>query len=181
MSVVPEDVSRFWFDAGPAKWFKRNELFDQIIVENFGSVVGEALAGGLNGWGDTPLGALALVLLLDQFPRNMWRDNPRAFGGDAKALGIASGAIARGWDMTLSEDERRWLYMPFMHSEELKVQQRGLVYFAQRLNDPDTLIFAKLHVDIIERFGRFPHRNELLGRETSAQEKSFLDDGGFAG
>lgn len=181
MGVAPAAVIEFWSEAGPSKWFKKDVHFDNAIIERFGPGVELALVGELDHWCDTPSGALALVLMLDQFTRNIWRDQGQAFSGDRKAVDVSLLAIGKGWDMGLSEQDRRWFYMPFMHSEELAIQRQGLIYFADRLNDPGTLKFAVLHADIIEEFGRFPHRNKLLGRASSDAEISFLVSGGFSG
>ena len=181
MGLAPAAVIEFWSEAGPSKWFKKDVHFDNAIIERFGPGVELALVGELDHWCDTPSGALALVLMLDQFTRNIWRDQAQAFGGDRKAVDVSSLAIGKGWDMELSEQDRRWFYMPFMHSEELAMQRQGLVYFGDRLDDPGTLKFAVLHADIIEEFGRFPHRNKLLGRASSDAEISFLASGGFSG
>jgi len=181
MRGTPASIIQFWCDAGPSKWFKKDSAFDKAIVERFGQKVEQALAGGLDDWATTPSGALGLVLLLDQFARNIWRGRAASFAGDEKAVAVAQKAIAKGWDMDLKEEERRWFYMPFMHSEDLAVQKQGLIYFAKRLDDPDTLKFAELHADIIERFGRFPHRNEILGRLSRDEEITFLAEGGFSG
>ncbi|MCE7999260.1 MAG: DUF924 domain-containing protein [Rhodobiaceae bacterium] len=181
MSATPAGIVAFWAEAGPEKWFKKDAAFDQAIAARFGRTVDSALSGGLDHWSETPSGTLALILLLDQFTRNIWRDDVRAFSGDEKALTVAQQAIQRGQDMLLPEAERKWLYMPFMHSEDLEVQRRGLTYFKNRLADPRTYDFAVLHFDIIESFGRFPHRNGVLGRETTKPEQLFLDEGGFQG
>lgn len=181
MSVTPAGIVAFWAEAGPEKWFKKDVAFDQTIAARFGGAVDSALSGALDHWSETPSGTLALILLLDQFTRNIWREDARAFSGDEKALTVAQQAIERGQDMLLPEAERKWLYMPFMHSERLDVQEQGLVFFKDRLDDAHTYDYAVLHRDIIERFGRFPHRNLVLGRETTHPEQSFLDDGGFSG
>ncbi len=181
MSVTPTSVIAFWMEAGPEKWFTKDVAFDQTIAARFGATVDQALSGGHDDWSDTPSGLLALVLVLDQFTRNIWRDDARAFSGDEKALKIAERAIENGQDMLVSSDLRKWVYMPFMHSERLDVQEQGLVYFKDRLDDAYTYDYAVLHRDIIKRFGRFPHRNGVFGRETTPEEKAFLDEGGFQG
>ncbi len=181
MSTTPAGVIGFWMEAGPSRWFEKDPTFDQAIAARFGPSVEEALGGELEDWAETPSGALALTLLLDQFPRNIWREDSRAFSGDEMALKIARLAIERGQDLLLSRPERQWIYMPFMHSERLEVQVDGLALFKDRLDDPKTYGFAVLHHDIIERFGRFPHRNAVLGRDTTPAEQAFLDEGGFSG
>lgn len=181
MAVAPAGIVTFWTEAGPEKWFKKDAAFDQTIAARFGGTVDNALSGDLDHWSETPSGTLALILVLDQFTRNIWRDDSRAFSGDVKALTVAQRAIEHGRDMLLPPAERKWLYMPFMHSERLDIQEQGLVFFKDRLDDAYTYDYAVLHRDIIERFGRFPHRNTLLGRETGAEEQAFLDGGRFSG
>ncbi len=182
MSLIrPRDVLDFWFNAGPEKWFTKSDAFDAEIRREFGDAVKAAAEGDYDDWVREPESALALVILLDQFTRNIYRDDHRAWASDAKALGIAREAIARRFDTTLPEVARRWFYMPFMHAEDLAAQEEGLEYFDGRLNDPETMKFAEIHADIIRRFGRFPHRNAVLGRATTPEEQSFLDEGGFSG
>lgn len=181
MAITPAGILAFWQEAGPGKWFKKDPGFDQAIAARYGNAVEQAMTGALDHWSETPTGSLALVLVLDQFTRNMWRDDGRAFSGDDQALAVAERAIEKGQDFLISLDDRQWLYMPFMHSERLDVQRQGLVYFKDRLEDPNTFDFAVLHCDIIEKFGRFPHRNGLLGRETTSDEEVFLAEGGFKG
>lgn len=177
----PRDVLDFWFAAGWDKWFSRDAEFDMAVRRQFEATYAAALAGRLDDWMETPEGALALVIVLDQFARNLFRDDARAWAGDAKALAFAQQAIARRFDLETPETVRNWFYLPFMHAEDIEVQRTGLDYFEHRLNDAETLRYAQLHADIIERFGRFPHRNEVLGRETTPEEQAFLDGGGFAG
>jgi len=179
--VLPETILDFWIGAGPEKWFKRDDAFDQDIHRLFLPTYKTALDGRLNSWMGDARGALALVIVLDQFARNLFRDDARAWAGDSDALAVARQAIERRFDLEVPEGVRRWFYMPFMHAEDLSAQQEGLGYFAGRLDDPETLKFAELHLDIIQRFGRFPHRNAVLGRPSSEAEQRFLDEGGFAG
>lgn len=181
MTTRPRDILDFWFSAGPDKWFKKSDTFDAEIRRRFGETHVQAASGKLNGWASDAQGALALILVLDQFSRNLWRNDHRAFAQDAKALALADEAVRRRFDVETPVTARKWFYMPYMHAEDLKAQERGLVYFAERLDDPETMKFAEEHADIIRRFGRFPHRNAVLGRETTPQEQSFLDEGGFAG
>lgn len=177
----PRDVLDFWFAAGPEKWFAKSDTFDADIRGLFARLHGEAAAGKHDDWANEPQGALALILLLDQFSRNLYRGDHRAFAQDAKALALADMAVARRFDVETPETARKWFYMPYMHSEHLAAQERGLIYFGQRLNDPETMRHAVEHADIVRRFGRFPHRNAVLGRRTTPEEQSFLDEGGFAG
>ena len=180
----PEDVVDFWIDAGPERWFKKDEAFDAEIGRRFGTAAEDAARGALDDWTATPEGTLALVLVLDQFRRNIHRGTPDAFSADPKALSIAQDALARGDDRRLPTDQRVWLYLPFEHAEDLAAQQvcmERTAALCAELGDNDLLKYAAEHRDIIARFGRFPHRNAILGRESTPEEQRFLDDGGFAG
>lgn len=179
--IRPRDVLDFWFAAGPEKWFTKSDAFDAEIRHSFAALHDEAASGRHDGWADEPRGALALILVLDQFSRNLWRNDHRAFAQDAKALALADMAVARRFDVETPQTARKWFYMPYMHAEDLAAQERGLICFAQRLDDPETMKHADEHAAIIRRFGRFPHRNAVLGRRTTPEEQSFLDQGGFAG
>jgi uncharacterized protein (DUF924 family) len=170
-----EAVLHFWFEqTSPRQWFAKDPAFDRRVREGFLEASRSAIAGGLNSWSGDALGALALVLLLDQFPRQIWRDTPRAFAGDARALAFSREAVARGWLAAEPQPARRqfWL-MPWMHSEDLAVQEAAIPLF-ERFCDPRTLDFARRHRDVIARFGRFPHRNAILGRPSSEEEQAFL-------
>jgi uncharacterized protein (DUF924 family) len=175
----PATVVAFWRAAGPDKWFTKDATFDAAIGEKFLATY-EAAAAGALAWDDDPEGALALVIVLDQFPRNMFRGGARAFAADPLARTVASRAIARGFDQKIPQAERSFFYLPFEHSEELADQER-CVALNRASGDADALKWAELHADIIRRFGRFPHRNGVLGRMTTPEEQAFLDDGGFAG
>jgi uncharacterized protein (DUF924 family) len=177
--TTPSDVVDFWREAGEDAWFRKDEAFDAIFRARFLDAHEAAARGALDAWAQTPEGALALILLLDQLPRNAFRGTPRMFATDAKAVAIAEDAIAAGHDMALDEDIRVFLYLPFEHAENLALQERA-VSLCEPLRE-DYLRFAILHRDIIARFGRFPHRNELLGRVSTAEELEFLSSGGFAG
>ncbi|PKQ04597.1 MAG: DUF924 domain-containing protein [Alphaproteobacteria bacterium HGW-Alphaproteobacteria-12] len=177
----PRDILDFWFAAGPQKWFAKIDAFDAEIRRNFADTYRAACEGRLDIWGEEVQGALALVLVLDQFSRNLWRGDHRAFAQDAKALALADESVRRRFDVEVPETARKWFYMPYMHAEDRAAQERGLICFTTRLHDPETLSFATEHAAIIRRFGRFPHRNAVLGRETTPEERSFLDEGGFTG
>jgi len=174
-----EDVVAYWREAGPQKWFKKNQAFDADFREKFLETHEAALGGKLNGWAGERQGALALVILLDQFPRNAFRDSPRMFATDDKALAVAQKALDAGFDRETEEALRAFFYMPLMHSEQLADQDR-CVELTRPLGE-DSIKFAGIHRDIIARFGRFPHRNKMLGRSTTPDEQQFLDQGGFAG
>lgn len=174
------DVLAFWRAAGHDRWFKHDDAFDAAIRERFASTYEEAAAGKLSAWENSPEGALALVIVLDQFPRNMFRGSARCFAADPLARAAAGRAIARGFDQATAMPERTFFYLPFEHSEALDDQERSVALFAAT-GDADSLKWAELHADIIRRFGRFPHRNAPLGRITTPDEQAFLDGGGFAG
>lgn len=173
------DVVDFWRDAGPARWFAKDAAFDAAFRDRFLALHEAAAAGRLADWAHSAEGALALMVLLDQFPRNTWRGNARMLATDPQALAVAREAIARGFDREVDPALRRFFYLPFMHSEAPDDQARSVELNAAL--DADTQRFALLHRDIIERFGRFPHRNHMLGRASTPEEQRFLDEGGFAG
>jgi uncharacterized protein (DUF924 family) len=175
----PATVLAFWRAAGPDKWFAKDAAFDADIREMFLATYETAAAGAL-AWDGHPEGALALVIVLDQFPRNMFRDSARAFAADPIARTVAAHAIARGFDQKVELAERSFFYLPFEHSEALADQERCIA-LNRASGDADALKWAELHADIIRRFGRFPHRNAVLGRTTTPEERVFLDGGGFAG
>jgi uncharacterized protein (DUF924 family) len=174
------DIVEFWREAGPDRWFTKDAAFDGTIRERFLERHEAAAAGKLSNWEQSALGALALLILLDQFPRNMFRGDARAFAGDPLARAIAAGAIVRGYDAQVAPELRAFFYLPFEHSENLADQERGIAFY-KAAGDADGLKWAEIHADIIRRFGRFPHRNTVLGRATTAEELAFLDGGGFAG
>ena len=180
VSPAPADVLAFWRAAGKDKWYTKNDAFDAEVRRRFLGLWQQAAAGQLATWEATDDGALALVIVLDQFPRNMFRGDARTFSTDAKALEVASRAIARGVDKRIDPGLVEFLYMPFMHSERLADQERCIALF-QGGGRPDNVKFAQVHADIVRRFGRFPHRNQVLGRATTPEEQAFLDEGGFAG
>jgi uncharacterized protein (DUF924 family) len=175
----PAAIVTFWRAAGPDRWFEKDAALDDEIRRRFLSLHEAAAAGKLTDWEQTAEGALALLILLDQFPRNMFRGEARAFATDPLARAIASRAILNGFDGAFP-DMRSFFYLPFMHSENLADQERALAFYRAR-NDEDGLKWVTRHADIIRRFGRFPHRNAILGRVTTPEERAFLDGGGFAG
>jgi uncharacterized protein (DUF924 family) len=175
-----QDVTAFWRAAGPEKWFHKDAGFDREITMRFLAAHEAAAAGELADFEATPEGALALLLLLDQFPRNMFRGSARAFASDPLARAVAERAITHGFDTAAASAERIFFYLPFMHSEHLADQERSLA-LVRRLGDAENEKYAEIHADIVRRFGRFPHRNAVLGRATTPPEQAFLDAGGFAG
>lgn len=180
IAPTPADVVAFWREAGAERWFKKDAAFDDEIRRRFLTSYEAAAAGKLSLWEQSAEGALALLILLDQFPRNMFRGLPRAFASDALARAVAAGAIVRGFDSQVEPAMRQFFYVPFEHSENLADQERGVALY-KAAGDADGLKWAELHADIIRRFGRFPHRNAALGRVTTPEEQAFLDGGGFAG
>lgn len=173
-----EKVLSFWFaQTSRARWFKSDQGFDREIEKRFLSPIEAAARGALEPWVETPRGALALCILLDQFPRNVWRGTPRAFASDAEARRIADAALAAGHDRKLEPDERLFLYLPFEHSESLQDQERSVALF-RALGDAEQLDYAVRHRDIIARFRRFPHRNRVLGRDSTPEELAFLQQPG---
>jgi len=180
MPASAAEVISFWRDAGPDRWFTKDAAFDGQIRERFFDTYEAAAAGKLSGWEGDAQGALALLILLDQFPRNMFRGDARAFATDPLARAVAAGAIVRGFDSQVPADLRSFFYLPFEHSEDLADQERGIAFY-KASGDADGLKWAEIHADIIRRFGRFPHRNAVVGRATTPEERKFLDDGGFSG
>lgn len=179
-SITPQDVLQFWFSLPQKAYFTKDPALDADMKVRFSDGLAAARAGELDGWCDTLEGALALVILLDQFSRNIHRDTPEMFAGDAKALGIADKLLEDHATQRLPKDQLCWLVLPFMHSEELPDQER-CVDLCQKYSLDNQMDYATDHADIIRKFGRFPHRNALLNRDSSAQEQEFLDSGGFAG
>jgi uncharacterized protein (DUF924 family) len=176
----PEAVLAFWRAAGPDKWFKKDAAFDDDIRRRFLLTHEAAAAGRLAAWEATPEGALALLIVLDQFSRNMFRGSARAFAADPLARAVAERALESGFDRKVAAAERTFFYLPFEHSESMADQERCVALFGTT-GDAEALKWAVLHADIIRRFGRFPHRNAALGRSTTPEEQAFLDSGGFAG
>lgn len=174
------EVVAFWRDAGPQKWFKKDVAFDDAFRARFLSAHEAAARGELDAWAGTAEGALALLVLLDQFPRNCFRGSAHSFATDGKALAVAKAAVDAGLPQRVEPGLRAFFCMPFMHSESLAEQDRS-VELCGTLGNEENVKFALLHRDIIRRFGRFPHRNPMLGRTTTPEEQRFLDEGGFAG
>lgn len=183
----PGSVLEFWF--GPDSnaensardfWFRKSDAVDAEIRTRFGPTIEAALAGDLERWSATPAGARALILVLDQFTRNVFRGTPRSFDGDASARELAHRLVTAGHDRTCRPLERWFVYMPFEHSESLVDQYESVRLFRQLARDglDSPLEWAQKHFDVIRRFGRFPHRNEILGRSSSAQELAFLQQPG---
>lgn len=170
----------FWREIGPKGWWRKNEDIDNQIIQEFSELHAKAVTGELSDWENDPDDCLALVILLDQFSRNMFRGDPATFAQDEQGLAVARRGIAKGHDKKADDNLASFFYLPFMHSEILEDQEECVRIF-EAIDKPENLKAAVEHHDIIKQFGRFPHRNEVLGRETSKQEQAFLDDGGFKG
>lgn len=155
-------------------------MFDALVRARLGRLHEAAASGALDHWGATPEGALALLILLDQAPRNIFRGTPRAFATDPLALAIAEVAVDRGLDRRVPKTMRWFFYLPFEHAENPAAQARCVALF-EAMNEPDGLRYARIHADVIDRFGRFPHRNAILGRSSTEDERRFLAEGGFSG
>jgi len=186
----PDAVLDFWFGApgssefGSARkaWFSKDAVFDATIGERFGALVERALRGELEGWADAPRSALAQIVLLDQFTRNAFRGTARAFAGDSRALAAASRMVGSRHDEALAPFMRAFVYLPFEHAEGLAMQDEAIRLFTKLVSEApehaDMLDYAHRHRDVIERFGRFPHRNDVLGRQSTAEEIAFIKQPG---
>ena len=177
--ITPDEVLNFWFDGDPSVWrevwFEKDSEFDSSCAR-FADALQDARQGAYDHWTHTPRGTLALVILLDQFSRNLHRDSPEAFAADAKARDIARAAVASGIDKALGPMERMFVYLPFEHSEDLADQDEAMRLF-EMLRDAlssETLAYAEDHREVIRRFGRFPYRNAALGRESTPEELAWL-------
>jgi len=183
-SVSPNELVDFWRDAGPERWFRKDEAFDRHFRDRFLPVHERARRGELDDWMSEPFSALALVLLLDQFPRNSFRETPRMFATDELGRHHAGRAIEAGYDRSVDEQLQFFFYLPFGHSETLLDQEKN-VALCQRFSGSEfgkeVVRHAREHRDIVRRFGRFPHRNRILDRPSSAAELAFLEQGGFQG
>ncbi len=177
----PDEVLAFWLDeTGPDGWYSGGEKLDQTIRDRFEADYARATEGALSLWLTYASGALAYIILTDQFSRNMFRDTGEAFATDAVAKAAAKAAINKGWDMRIDGAPRQFFYMPLMHSECLEDQDRCVRLFATRMeSETSNLLHARAHREVIRRFGRFPTRNEALGRASTEQEKAYLNGGGY--
>lgn len=185
-----QDIVAFWAVAGPKRWFRKDSAFDDALRTRFLSAHEAAARGDCADWARHATGSLALLILLDQFPRNAFRQTPRMYATDAQARAVADAAIAAGHDRAVAPALRQFFYLPFMHSEALADQERSLALYAalaagqaagaNEATARDATRHAREHHAIVARFGRFPHRNAVLGRPSTAQELAFLNEGGFA-
>ena len=175
-SVIPQDILDFWFkEIDATLWFKQDDQLDEAIIHRFCEVHNKASAGELSNWRETIHGRLAEIIILDQFSRNMFRGKSEAFKQDAIALVLSQEALRIGQLEDLTTEERSFLYMPFMHSESLVIHDKAMALF-QEEGMEENLKYEKEHRDIIKRFGRYPHRNDALGRESTDEECEFLKD-----
>ncbi len=180
--VGPDEVLSFWLDeCGPEAWYKSDPDLDATIRERFQPAWDAARAGSHSLWLTYPNGSLAYIILTDQFSRNMFRDDARSFAMDRAALAAAKMAIAKGWDLRIDTPARQFFYMPLEHSENACDQDRAVRLICERMEQDETqLLHARAHREVIRQFGRFPHRNKVLGRATTAAEQVHLDAGGYA-
>lgn len=178
--ITPSAVVAFWKEAGPSKWFAKDDDFDALFRQRFEAAHFMAARRELDGWAEAPEGALALLILLDQFPRNVWRGTGHAFATDPLAQHFALRALERSFDQAVENDLRRFFYLPLQHAEDLALQDRQVRLFQRMQRDANDR-WAEHHQGVIARFGRFPHRNAALGRETTPEERAFLDEDGFRG
>jgi len=178
--MTEDDVLETWFAAGEARWFTKDPAFDGMLSVRFKSALAEARNGAFDHWAKTPKGSLGLVILLDQFSRNIHRGSPIAFAADARALRLAKDVVAKSFDRAFPAPKASWFYLPFEHAEDLDCQMRCVALFTTR-GPLDMVHWAQLHLDIIAKFGRFPHRNSVLGRKSTPKELAFLAAGGFSG
>lgn len=178
----PEEVLEFWLDElGPSKWYKASDELDTTIRDRFENAWQNAIEGTYGLWLTYPSGTLAYILLMDQFPRNMFRDDPRSFEADQYALAASKLAIQNGWDTRIDEPARQFFYLPLMHSENLCDQERCIRLLIERMPETgaDNLFHARAHREVIRQFGRFPYRNSVLSRASTGSEQTYLKQGGY--
>lgn len=180
MDTTARELLDFWLEVGPDGWYRADDTLDETIRKRWGPLWEEARLGGLEAWNFAPKSCLALVILLDQFPRNMFRGDARAFATDARALRVAKGAVLHRRDRKVDLPERQFFYLPFEHSEMLVNQDQGVRLFLISFGRESLYLkHARAHREIIRRFGRFPFRNAALGRESTPEEVAFLGEGGY--
>lgn len=177
----PVEVLDFWLgEIGPDGWYAGSEEIDDACATRFTDLLAALRDGGLEHWVDGPAGALAYIVIADQFSRNIHRGTALAFATDAQARAAARKALAEGWDMQVPEPERQFFYMPLEHSEDMADQDRAVALMAERMpGDPGMLLHARVHREMIRRYGRFPLRNTALGREATPDEAAFIAGGGY--
>ncbi|NIZ11589.1 DUF924 family protein [Pseudooceanicola sp. HF7] len=181
--IAPEEILQFWLDeVGSAGWYQSSDELDQEIRDRFGAAWKNACDGAYGLWLTYPSGALAYIILMDQFPRNMFRGKGKAFESDKVALAAAKVAINKGWDMQIDEPARQFFYLPLMHSENLCDQERCVRLMLERMPETgeENLLHARAHREIIRQFGRFPYRNDALSRRGTKAEEEYLNNGSYA-
>ena len=183
--TTAEDIVQFWFGNAPGErrkvWFVKDPAFDAEISARFLATYEKAASGGLSEWENTARDSLALIILTDQFPRNMFRGQGKAFATDPHARAAARRALEAGWDLAVPEPERQFMYLPFEHSEDPEDQSLSVRLFTERLpSEPDNIHHARAHAEVIRRYSRFPTRNAALGRDNTLAEQVYLDEGGYA-
>jgi uncharacterized protein (DUF924 family) len=186
MDILADDILNFWFvESSSENWFKKDPEFDQRVASRYSTLIdvlaGEVDENGVSPWEGAPRGDLASVIVLDQFPRNVYRNSVQAFAFDEKAFDLVKRALERKSDEELPDSQRSFLFMPLMHSESLEAQNLSVECFGSRMESRSNMKWAIEHREIIEKFGRFPHRNVLLGRTSTKEEIDFLEAGGFSG
>ena len=180
--ATPEEILSFWLDeVDESAWYKADDTLDTQIRDRFEPLWNEAMEGTLGLWLTYPSGTLAYIILMDQFPRNMFRGTAKAFESDRYSLAAAKAAIAKGWDLRIDEPARQFFYLPLMHAENLCDQDRAVRLILTRMPETgaENLVHAKAHREVIRRFGRFPYRNPVLSRRNTPPETAFLDEGGY--
>jgi len=175
--MEPDEILNFWLQAGPQIWFKKDDAFDQSVKEKFQTLPDQIVDGQYDHWQTNPNGMLASVLALDQFPRIIHRGTARAFAYDETARKFAKTAIDQQWDQQVSNEIKAFFYLPFMHSEDINDQHFCLNLY-RKANDEKGVGYARRHMELIEKYGRFPHRNELLGRKSTPEEENYLSTEG---
>lgn len=175
MRIMPDDILNFWFyEIGRERWFDNDPALDDLVRGKFLAVYEQAVNGKLSSWEATPEGVLALLLLFDEFPRRMFRSTSRAFATDEQALDLARSAIVRHFDDRIDRQYKLFFYLPFLNSENLGDQRLALYYIRERTKEMEWLSIAEEHYDTVQKFGRFPQRNPILGRDATPEEKAFL-------
>ncbi|AXI47015.1 DUF924 domain-containing protein [Sulfitobacter sp. SK012] len=180
--IGPQEVLEFWLDeVGPSGWYDSSDALDAQIIDRFGPAWEAARAGSFSLWLTYPSGALAYLILTDQFPRNMFRGKAEAFATDRASLAVAKSSIKKGWDMAIDEPARQFFYMPMMHSENLCDQERCIRLMIERMpqTGASNMLHARAHREVIRQFGRFPYRNEALDRAGTQNEKVYVTQGGY--
>lgn len=176
----PDAILTFWLDeVGPDRWYETDAALDDMIRTRYAALWRAAASGGFKGWGKTARGALAYLIVVDQFPRNMFRGSAEAFASDALARDMARAALDAGLDLQIAGEARQFFYMPFEHSEAAGDQELAVALISARLRDDDHVLHARAHREVIRRFGRFPFRNAALGRASTPEERAFLDAGAY--